>query len=99
MFGGGGLTVSKKELEKLLPKFWSDLKTGNMLSLPSSRESLNGNFFDGILYDPVITLEGDNAKAAVTFVTPTIRWKTTMFLNFQKYQGAWLINRLEWALG
>ncbi|MCP3900448.1 MAG: hypothetical protein GY707_12120, partial [Desulfobacteraceae bacterium] len=62
-------------------------------------EELNGDFFNGILYDPIIAIENDKAKATVTFVTPIMRWKTKLFLNFQKYSDAWKISRFEWDMG
>lgn len=96
---GGSILVSKKELKKLLPPFWTDRRTNHIKTRPSSREELNGNFFDGILYDPIITVTKDKAKAIVTFVTPIIRWKTKLFLDFRKHNGVWQISRFEWDMG
>ncbi len=96
---GGSLMVPKKELRKLLPPFWEDRRTGSILSRPSSREELNGNFFDGRLYDPIITVTKDQAKVVVTFVTPVMRWKTKLFLDFQKDNNFWQISRFEWDMG
>ncbi|MCP4553417.1 MAG: hypothetical protein GY834_15560 [Bacteroidetes bacterium] len=96
---GGSIMVSKKELKKRLPPFWADRRTNHIKTRPSSREELNGNFFDGILYDPVITVKNGKAKAIVTFVTPIIRWKTKLFLDFRKQNGSWQISLLEWDMG
>ncbi len=96
---GGSIMVSKKELKKRLPPFWADRRTNHINTRPSSREELNGNFFDGIFYNPVITVKNDKAKSIVTFVTPIIRWKTKLFLDFRKHNGSWQISRLEWDMG
>jgi len=96
---GGSIMVSKKELRKLLPAFWEDRRTNHIKTRPSSREELNGNFFDGILYNPIIKVTKNKAKAVVTFVTPIIRWKTKLFLDFRKHNGFWQISRLEWDIG
>ncbi len=95
----GSIMVSKKELEKLLPPFWADRRSNGQLTRPSSREELNGNFFSGELYDPVILVENDRAKATLTFMTPIVRWTTKLFLDFQRQNGAWLISKLEWDMG
>ncbi len=68
-------------------------------SIMVSKEELNGNFFDGILYDPIITIESDKTKASVTFVTPIMRWKTKLFLNFKKHSDSWKISHFEWDMG
>ncbi len=96
---GGSIMVSKQELKQRLPIFWANRESGYILTRPSSREELNGNFFAGILYDPVITITHDRAKAMVTFVTPIIRWRTKLFLEFHKQNGSWLISRFEWDMG
>ena len=96
---GGSIMVSKKGLKKLLPSLWSDLKSNRLNAIPSSREELNGNFLAGTFYDPVIEVTKDKAKVIVTFVTPVSRWKTKLFLNFQKYHGSWKITRFEWDMG
>lgn len=96
---GGSIMVSKKELKKLLPSFWSDLRSNRLKSTPSSREELNGNFFVGGFYDPVIKVSKDKAKSIITFVTPVTRWTTKLFLNFQRYNDSWKITRLEWDMG
>jgi hypothetical protein len=92
---GGSIMVSKKLLKKLLPSFWSDLRSNRLNAIPSSREELNGNFLAGTFYAPVIEVIKDKAKAIITFVTPVTRWKTKLFLNFQKYNASWKITRLE----
>ena len=96
---GGSIMVPKDYLKKQLPMFWANREFGYIITRPSSREELNGNFFDGILYDPVITINHDRAKAVVTFVTPIIRWRTKLFLEFHKQNEAWLISRFEWDMG
>ncbi|MCP4020445.1 MAG: hypothetical protein GY729_01265 [Desulfobacteraceae bacterium] len=98
MFGGSPM-VSKRELRKRLPGFWSDLKSGDMLTRAFSRESLSGNFLDGDLYDPVIKIDSKNANAAVKFITPLLRWRTMLFLHFQKDNDAWQITRFQWDMG
>ena len=95
---GGSIMVSKRELKKLLPPFWADRQSSYIGTRPSSREELNGNFFNGIFYDPVIAVEKDKATAVVTFVTPIIRWKTKLFLDFRKHDGSWQISRFEWDM-
>lgn len=95
----GSLMVSKVELAKLLPTFWQELESGNMLVMANSRESLNGNFLSGRFYNPVIVLKGKEAEAVVTFITPVLRWKTKLFLQLQKQKGYWLIHHLAWATG
>ncbi len=95
----GSIMASKKELEKLLPPFWADRRGNGQLTRPSSREELNGNFFSGNLYDPVIIVENDKAKAVITFMTPIVRWTTKLFLDFQQQNGSWLICKLEWDMG
>lgn len=99
MFSGGGLMASKRELAELLPKFWSDIESSNLSGRPMCRESLNGNFYKGSFYDPVITVERKNAKATVTFKTSVIKWRTLLFLDFKKLNGSWKINRFEWDWG
>ncbi len=96
---GGSIMVSKKELKKLLPSFWSNLRSNRLMSVPSSREELNGNFFAGAFYDPVIKISNGNAKATLTFMTPVTRWTTKLFLDLQKYNDSWKIVRLEWDMG
>ena len=98
MFGGSKM-VSKDSLERDLPQFWSKLDGGDMQVRPNSRESLNGNSLKGSLYDPAITMKGEEAEVVVTFVTPVLRWKTKLFLDLRKQQGQWLIQRLTWAMG
>lgn len=95
----GTLMVSKEELARLLPGFWADLESGNMLARAMCRESLNGNFFNGILYDPVIEITGNTAAAAIKFITPVSRWKTYLFLKFRKRNNTWKIHELEWDMG
>ncbi len=96
---GGAIMVSKKELRKMLPAFWSDLKPNRLNSIPSSREELNGNFFLGTFYDPLIEVTKDTANAVITVVTPVTRWKTRLFLEFQRCQSHWKINRFKWDMG
>ena len=96
---GGGVMVSKNELEKLLPTFWADLESRDMIVRPFAHESQNGNFFDGSLYDPVITVEKQKAQAAIQFKTPIIRWKTFLFIDLKKQNGSWQINKFEWDKG
>ncbi len=96
---GGSIMVSKKALEKLLPPFWSDLRDNPLNATPSSREELNGNFLVGPFYDPVIEVPKDKAEAIITFMTPVTRWKTKLFLNFQKNNASWKITYLEWDMG
>ena len=98
MFSGTRM-VSKEELAKFLPEFWEDLKSENMLPRPICRESLNGNFFNGRLYDPIISVENRQATAILKFVTPIIRWKTILFIDLKKQNGDWQINRFEWDMG
>ena len=95
----GTLMVSKSELARLLPGFWADLESGNMLVRAMCRESLNGNFFNGFLYDPVIEIAKNRATAIVKFVTPITRWKTYLFLKFEKYNNRWEIHEVEWDMG
>ncbi|MCG8475565.1 MAG: hypothetical protein MI784_08840 [Cytophagales bacterium] len=98
MFSGSPM-LSKKELEKRLPGFWTDLKSGNMTTRAYSRESLNGNFLDGNFFDPVIRIEGRKAHAVLKFITPILRWQTMLFLDFEKADKGWLITRFEWDMG
>lgn len=98
MFSGTRM-VSKPELASLLPEFWAALESGDMTARAMCRESLNGNFFDGSLYDPVISTDGSRAKAVVSFVTPIIRWKTLLFLDLVKQDQGWRIHRLKWDMG
>ena len=95
----GAVMVSKQELTELLPSFWSNLKSNRLNAVPSSREELNGNYFDGAFYDPVIEINKDKASAVLIFMTPVTKWKTTLFLNFQKDNEGWKITRLEWDMG
>lgn len=99
---GGGLIVSKEYLKFMLPEFWTALDAGNMQVFPSSRESLNGNFFDGQLFDPKIQIDGNKAKVVTTFVTPVLRWimwKRTLFISLQKKHGDWRIESFVWGIG
>jgi hypothetical protein len=98
MFAGSPMLL-KKDLEKRLPGFWADLKSGNMTARAFSRESLNGNFLDGDFYDPVIRIEGRKAHAELKFVASILRWTRRLFLDFEKTDGRWLISRLEWEMG
>ena len=101
---GGHMMVSKATLATLLPPFWNGLKansthTSNAHIMPICRENLNGNFFDGELYNPVIELEDINARVAVRFQTPVVRWRSHLFISLKKTNGAWLINGFSWAMG
>lgn len=96
---GGSLMVSKDDLSLMISNFWADLDSGEMQVFPSSRESLNGNFLDGQLYDPHIQINGNEAEATITFATPVIRWKTTLFLSLRKERGSWLIESFVWDMG
>lgn len=98
MFSGSKM-VAKDFLERDLPHFWRKLDGGDMHVRPNSRESLNGNSLKGSLYNPAITVKGEQADVVVTFVTPVLRWKTKLFLDLRKQQGQWLIRRLIWAMG
>jgi len=98
MFSGAPM-LPKKHLAKRLPGFWANLKTANMTGRAFSRESLNGNFLDGDFYDPVIRIENPKAQAKLKFVTSVLRWRTMLFLEFEKTDGHWLITRLEWDMG
>ena len=95
----GGEPVSKAALAKALPKFWDSLRAGDMTVKGFSRESLNGDFLKGRLYDPKIRVDGHRARATVKFVTPGIPWRTLLFLEFEKTDKAWLITRYEWDMG
>jgi hypothetical protein len=100
----GHLMVSKDKLAKLLPQFWAGLESSstranNAHIMPISRENLNGNFFDGELYNPIIEIEDGNARVAVRFQTPIVRWRSHLFITLIKTNGVWLINRYEWAIG
>ena len=100
----GHVMVSKDELIKLLPPFWDSLKTSsthasNAHIMPICRENLNGNFFDGELYNPIIVIDDNNARVTLTFQTPVVRWRSHLFITLIKTKGAWLINGYEWAIG
>ena len=103
MFSGHEM-VSKQKLAALLPGFWAALKadstrTSNAHIMPICRENLNGNFFDGDLYNPVIVIDDTNARVTVRFQTHVVRWRSHLFISLKKTDGEWLINRFEWAIG
>jgi hypothetical protein len=100
----GHMMVSKEKLATLLPRFWAGLKAGstrtsNAHIMPICRENLNGNFFDGDLYDPVIEIDDSSARVTVRFQTPVVRWRSHLFISLKKTDGEWLINGFEWAIG
>ncbi len=81
---GGSIMVSKKELKKRLSPFWADRRTSHINTRPSFREELNGNFFDGIFYNLVITVKNDKAKPIVIFVTPNYTVENKIIPRFSK---------------
>ena len=100
----GHMMVSKDTLAALLPPFWAGLKSAstranNAHIMPICRENLNGNFFDGDLYNPVIEIDEPNAQVTVRFQTPVVRWRSHLFISLKKTDGEWLINGFEWAIG
>jgi hypothetical protein len=56
-------------------------------------------FFEGDVYDPVIAVSDDKAKVSVTFQTSIVQWRTVLFIDLVRKDGAWLINRFEWDMG
>lgn len=95
----GHLMVSKQELSTLLPDFWKGLKTNDPHVRPMCRENLNGNFFNGSFFDPIISIKKGNAQVTLTFQTPVIRWRALLFLNVIRKNGRWLISKYEWDMG
>ena len=95
----GHLMVRKNELAALLPAFWKGNKENNAHFKPMCRENINGNFLNGSFLDPIISITKNSAHAAITFQTPIVRWRTLLFLDFEKKNGEWLITRYEWDMG
>ncbi len=96
---GGHLMVSKKELSALLPDFWKRLRENDAHVKPMCRENLNGNFFNGSFFNPLISIDNNSAKVTLTFQTPIVRWRTLLFLMLIKENGVWLITQYEWDMG
>ena len=95
----GSLMVSKDELRTLLPPYWEALQSGRGAASPVSRESLNGNFLEGLLLNPVISVQGNKAQASVTFATTVMRWKSMLRLSFEKEGNSWRIVHFSWDMG
>ena len=95
---GSTRMLSKDELMRALPGFWSDLALKNAAG-PVSRESMTGAWLKGDLYDPVIKITGRTADAAVKFVVPGSRWTIVWFLGFENTRGRWQVSRSEWDMG
>jgi len=98
MFAGGPM-LSKPELARALPGFWAGLAAGDLTAMAFSRESLNGNFLEGDLFDPEIVVQGTRARASLRFATPRSGWQTRLFLVFEKEAAGWRITRLAWDMG
>ncbi len=95
----GHLMVGKSELSALLPDFWKRLKENDAHVKPMCRENLNGNFFDGSFFNPIISIYNDKAHVTLTFQTPVIRWRTLFFLQLIRKNNSWFISRYEWDMG
>jgi len=95
----GGLMVSKEQLRLLLPEFWTDLENNASLTRAASRESMNGNFLRGSLYDPRVSVQGLRAGASLTFSDDKTGWKTVLFMEFENQDQEWKILRFEWDMG
>jgi hypothetical protein len=92
------LMVSKSRLRDLLPGYWRDIDSRDLVVRPMCREELNGNLYQGTLYDPVISVDNDTASVYATFVS-SVRWRTGLFLDLLRVDGQWVIQRLEWDMG
>lgn len=95
---GGGQMVSKEELKKLLPNFWTRLQSGDRTFYPMSRESLNGNYFQsGEFINPQIVITQDTADVTVTFTKDG--WRLKHYISMVRENNQWLIKRLDWETG
>jgi hypothetical protein len=95
----GHLMVTRDELKVLLPKYWANLRSGDLMVRPMCRENLNGNLFNGRLFDPIITVDQDTDTVCATFVSSKVRWRTLLFLDLLNIDGRWYIDRLRWDMG
>ena len=96
---GGHLMVSKRELSALLPDFWKRLRENDAHVKPMCRENLNGNFFNASFFNPIILIDNNIARVTLTFQTPLVKWRTLLFLEVIRKNGAWLISKYEWDMG
>ena len=91
----GGVMVSKQKLAESLPSFWEGLRRGSREFFPMCRESLNGNWFVGFhIFNPIIELDGNEARVTVTYSKAGFRIKH--FIHLLKENNTWLITLLDW---
>ena len=92
------IMVSKKELSKRLPGFWTQLKKGDRSFFPMCRENLSGNYFVRFrLTNPQIVINRNTASVTATFVNTG--WRLKHYILLIKDNNHWLINRLDWETG
>ena len=92
------IMVSKKELSKLLPGFWTELKKGDRSFFPMCRENLSGNYFIQFrLTNPQIVINQNSASVTVTYVNTG--WRLKHYISMINDNNRWLINRLDWETG
>ncbi|MCP3954842.1 MAG: hypothetical protein GY697_21860 [Desulfobacterales bacterium] len=92
-----GRMLSKAELGQLLPKFWTDLRSGNSAFYPINRECITGDYFDtGRYVDPRMDIARENARVALKFTVGW--WRLEHLVSLVKENEHWFINRLDWAM-
>ena len=94
---GRGSMVSKIELKRLLPGFWSELQSGNPAFYPINREMMTGNYIrTGRFLKPQITINRDTAEITMTFTK--LGWRLKHYISMFREDDQWLINRLAWDM-
>ncbi len=92
---GRGSMVSKNDLKKSLPDFWSELKSGNPAFYPMNREMVTGNFIrTGRFINPKIVIHQDTAEVTMTFTK--LGWRLRHYISMRRENDQWLITRLDW---
>ncbi|KPJ77837.1 MAG: hypothetical protein AMJ54_06625 [Deltaproteobacteria bacterium SG8_13] len=90
--------LSKQELSRALPKFWTQLQRGDRSFFPMCRENLSGNYFVRFrLINPTITIRQNTASVTAVYVNTG--WRLTHYISMIKENNRWLINRLDWETG
>ena len=91
-----GLMVSKAKLAKMLPEFWTGIKSGDASVFPMVHECINGDYYkSGRLNNPQIEINGNKAEATVLFAKGLSR--VLQYFSLLRENNRWLITRAEWG--
>ncbi len=92
---GRGTMVSKRELEKRLPGFWTELMSGNPTFYPMNREMVTGDYIrTGQFINPRIVVRQNTADIELTFTK--FGWRLRQFMTMVREKEQWVIHRSAW---